>query len=56
MKKVKIMASTNAIELENAINEFIVGKHIMDIKYSCVIDHNHIQAIVGDRVLIVYEE
>lgn len=42
MKKVKIMASANAIDLENAINEFIIGKHIIDIKFSSVIDDKHI--------------
>lgn len=56
MKKVKIMASANAIDLENAINEFIAGKNIIDIKFSSVIDDKHIQPIVGDRVLIIYEE
>lgn len=56
MKKVKIMASANAIDLENAINEFIVDKHIIDIKFSSVIDDKHIQPVVEDRVLIIYEE
>ena len=33
MKKVKIFAKDQYDELENAINEFIVGKEIIDIKF-----------------------
>lgn len=56
MKKVKILSSTDAAELENAINEFIAGKNLIDIKYSPVFAINRIEAIIVDRVLIIYED
>lgn len=56
MKKVKIMASMNAIELEESINEFIAGKNIIDIKYSPVVVTGSNSVVVGDRVLIIYED
>lgn len=56
MKKIKILSSTNAYELENAINEFVAGKNLIDIKYSPVFAINKIEAIIVDRVLIIYED
>lgn len=56
MKKVKILSSTDAYELENTINEFITGKNLIDIKYSPVFATNKFEAIIVDRVLIIYED
>lgn len=56
MKKVEILSSTDAAELENNINEFIAGKNIIDIKYSPVFAINKIEAMIVDRVLIIYED
>lgn len=56
MKKVKILASTNATELENAINEFIARKNLIDIKYGTIFAATRIEATVVDRVLIIYED
>lgn len=56
MKKVEILSSVNAVELENAINEFIAGKNLIDIKYSPVVVTNELQVMIVDRVLIIYEE
>lgn len=63
MKKVKILSSTDAAELENDINEFIAGKNLIDIKYSPVVikDYpvtaiNETQEMIVDRVLIIYED
>lgn len=43
-------------ELENNINEFIAGKNIIDIKYNPVFAANTFQAMIVDRVLIIYED
>jgi hypothetical protein len=56
MKKVEILSSTDAAELENNINEFIAGKNIIEIKYSPVFATNTFQAMIVDRVLIIYED
>lgn len=63
MKKVGILSSTDAAELENDINEFIAGKNLIDIKYSPVVikDYpvtaiNETQEMIVDRVLIIYED
>nr|DAH20458.1 MAG TPA: Sporulation protein Cse60 [Bacteriophage sp.] len=56
MKNVKILSSTDAYELENAINKFIAGKKLIDIKYNPVFAINKIEAIIVDRVLIIYED
>lgn len=56
MKKVTILSSTDASELENAINEFIAGKNLIDIKYNPVFAVNTFQAMIVDRVLIIYED
>lgn len=56
MKKVKILASTDATELENAINEFIARKNLIDIKYSPICAATRIGTTVVDRVLIIYED
>lgn len=51
--RVKIIASTNGLELEDEINSFIQDKRIIDIKYSSF----HLGALaVNDRVLIMYED
>lgn len=62
-EKVGILSSTDAAELENAINEFIAGKNLIDIKYSPVVikDYpvtaiNETQKMIVDRVLIIYED
>lgn len=55
-KKVKILASTDATELENAINEFIARKNLIDIKYGTIFAATRIGATVVDRVLIIYED
>lgn len=60
MKKVIILSSTDAAKLENAINKFIAGKNLINIKYSPIsaeiIAENKIQTMIVDRVLIIYED
>lgn len=56
MKKVEILTSTDVAKLEKAINEFIAGKNAIDIKYSPVFAANTFQAVIVDRVLIIYED
>ncbi len=51
--KVKIFASTNGIELEQCINDFIQNKQVIDIKYTSISINN---VGVNDRALILYED
>lgn len=55
-KKVTILSSTDATELENAINEFIARKNLIDIKYSPICAIDRLKPIIIDRVLIIYED
>lgn len=54
MTKVKIITSIHAKTLEDAINDFIVDRHVNDIKYQTTYDER------GTRLqysaMIIYEE
>lgn len=61
--KVKIFSSNNYVDLENAINEFIKDKTVIDIRYTTemvptkVNEYGAIKALdVCDHALIIYEE
>ena len=56
MKKVGILSITDAAELEYAINEFIAGKNLIDIKYNPIFAIDRLKPIIIDRVLIIYED
>lgn len=61
--KIKLFSRTSKEELEQAVNQFIQDKNVVDIKYqsySIVRKYNGngvpIESACVDRVLIVYEE
>lgn len=52
--KVHMIASSNGLDLQRAINDFIKDKFVIDIKFQSTV----IESIrtINDRVLIMYEE
>lgn len=59
--KVKIFASTNGVDLEKAINEFIKDKILIDIKYQSFGIHTQFnrdnrptKMDIFDRALVIY--
>lgn len=61
--KIKIISANNWMEFENAINEFIKDKNIIDIKYQSFVvptqtnEYGALKALdINDRALIIYEE
>jgi hypothetical protein len=57
MTKVKILAYTDGVRLENDINLFIADKKVIDIKYEALLINDESgNGSVNDRVLIIYEE
>lgn len=56
MTKVKIFIHDDVQVLNQAINEFIKDKKVIDIKFTSIICHTEWRTYLGDRVLIIYEE
>lgn len=63
MAKVKIFASTDGKKLENAINEFIEDKILIDIKYQSFGIHTQfmsncrpVHMDIYDRAMVIYKE
>ena len=60
--KVKILGGTNYEDLENAINQFIKDKSVIDIKYQAMYMTNQyrggvpVNGTVIDRVFIMYSD
>lgn len=54
--KIKIFADINSIALENAVNEFIKDKDVVDIKYQSVSVVASNGMAINDRVMIIYKE
>lgn len=61
--KVKILACSEATKLEEAINSFIKGKKVIDIKFQSLVyatkyneKGNPCESDINDRVLVIYED
>ena len=54
--KVKIFDETHEKDLENSINEFILDKNILDIKYNVAVAINGEEQIYCFTALIMYKE
>lgn len=63
MTKVKMFASNDGVRLEQAVNDFIKDKLVIDIKYQSFVvgtAYNGVGApirqVVLDRALVIYED
>lgn len=63
MTKVKMFATNNGVKLEQAVNNFIKDKLVIDIKYQSFIAGTKYNSVgvpinqeVYDRALVIYEE
>lgn len=54
--KVKVFDETHEKDLENSINEFIVNKNVIDIKYNVSIAVSGEEQIYCFTALIMYKE
>lgn len=54
--KVKIIDDVETSSLEKQINDFIQGKHIIDIKYQCNSSQGRSGLVLVESALIEYEE
>ena len=53
---VKVFDETHEKDLENSINDFIIGKEIIDIKYDVAIGISGEEQIYCFTALIMYKE
>lgn len=54
--KVKVFDETHEKDLENSINEFIIDKNILDIKYNVAVAVSGEEQIYCFTALIMYKE
>ena len=54
--KVKVFDESHEKDLENDINEFIIGKDIIDIKFSCATSIFSEEQVYCFSALIMYKE
>lgn len=56
MVKVHVIGSSDAATFQNAVNNFIEDKDVIEIKYQAVVINNVSCVAVNDRALIIYKE
>lgn len=56
MTKVYLFASSDGVDFQKSINEFIKDKKVIDIKYQALLIHDRGGECVNDRALVICEE
>ena len=62
MTKVRVVSSSDALQFQNSVNNFIQGKKVIDIKYQPIplakesTSGVPTRTVMIDRALIIYEE
>lgn len=54
--KVKVITYSDTNVFEEAVNDFIVDKHVIDIKFSTVVNQTSFVHLYSNSALIMYED